>query len=99
MKTEMTREEIIAHNAKVDRQMYFTVWVINAIFLLAFVGCGIMAIVSIFQANWSNVAGYGVISFVTHFIFRRIPWPETAEVAEKRRQREKLLAIMSRIPK
>lgn len=95
MKTEMSREEIIAHNAKVNRQMYFTVWAINAFFILAFVGCGIMAVVSIFQGNWNFAGGYGVISFVTNYIFRGLPWPETPADAEKRQYRENLIKSLS----
>ena len=86
----MTQEEIKAHNARVDKRVYWIVMAINLVLLFGSAACAIASIYNVFKANWPYSIGFAIISFGTFYVFRHIPWPETEEEKRAREVRSLL---------
>ena len=83
------KERYIPENqleAKIDREIalrkkeateYNVLLVLNLALLVALLGFGTAAIVNIFKGNWPYCVGFGVLAYLSLFIFRRVPYPQT----------------------
>lgn len=62
---------------KTERIEYIFLFILNIALFVGFIGFGIAAIVTIFMSKWNFMIGFGVLSFICLWIFRRIPYPMT----------------------
>ena len=73
---QKTPEQRIAEQLQ-ERRQYNVLAAINIFFALGFFVFLIWAIIDVFMAQWAHATGFGILTVIFGYIFRRIPWPET----------------------
>lgn len=87
----MTKEEIAANNARVERQVNVVLWIINVVLMLSAATFAVAFIVNVFRGNWPYAAGFALLASAVWFVFRHVPWPET----EEQRKRKELASLLA----
>lgn len=58
-----------------ENRQYKVLLFLNLTLLLASAVFFVLTIINIFKGNWNYVAGFGVVTYLVFWVFRRIPWP------------------------